>query len=385
MTPPELTIVLPCLNEARTVAACVRKAIEVCREAGLSAEVLVADNGSTDGSQQLSREAGARVVDVPERGYGSALRAGIAAARGPLIVMGDSDDSYEFRDIPAFVARLRLGDDLVMGSRFRGGIEPGAMPFLHRWLGNPVLTWVLNLFFGAGISDAHCGMRGFSRAAIEKLDLRSSGMEFASEMIVRAAQEKLRIGEVPTTLRKDGRDRKPHLNTWSDGWRHLRFLLLFSPLWLFLVPGLVLGGFGLLLTTLVALTSLSILGHRLNTHFALLGSALAIIGLQISTLGLYAKAVFVLDRIGRSEAMQRFLERFRLETALLAGGALVLLGVGIDGFILRSWIGTRGGALEEDVTRLAILGGTLAAVGVEIVFAGFFLSILHSSRTRRWV
>jgi len=175
------------------------------------------------------------------------------------------------------------------------------------------------------------------------------------------------------------------LNTWSDGWRHLRFLLLFSPLWLFLVPGLVLGGFGLLLTTLVALTSLSILGHRLNTHFALLGSALAIIGLQISTLGLYAKAVFVLDRIGRSEAMQRFLERFRLETALLAGGALVLLGVGIDGFILRSWIGTRGGALEEDVTRLAILGGTLAAVGVEIVFAGFFLSILHSSRTRRWV
>src|SRR5207248_1821969 len=223
---PELTVLMPCLDEARTVATCVRKAIEVCSLAGIDAEVLVADNGSCDGSPELASAAGARVIHVVDKGYGAALRAGIEAARGRFIVMGDADDSYEFSDIPRFVARLRAGDELVMGSRFRGTIHPGAMPFLHRVLGNPLLTWILNLFFGAGITDAHCGMRGFHRAAIRRLSLRSPGMEFASEMVIRAAQEGVRIGEVPTSLRPDGRGRRPHLRTWRDGWRHLRFMLL---------------------------------------------------------------------------------------------------------------------------------------------------------------
>src|SRR3989442_1815729 len=238
----ELTVLMLGLDEAKTVATCVRKAIEASPAARIEAQVLVADNGSSDGSPELARVAGARVIHVAEKGYGAALRAGIEAARGRFVVMGDADDSYEFQDVPRFLTRLRAGDELVMGSRFRGIIHPGAMPFLHRFLGNPVLTWILNLFFGAGITDAHCGMRGFSRAAVRALSLRSPGMEFASEMVIRAAQQKLRIGEVPTSLKPDGRGRRAHLRTWRDGWRHLRFMLLFSPLWLFSVPGLAATG-----------------------------------------------------------------------------------------------------------------------------------------------
>jgi hypothetical protein len=306
--PVELTVLMPCLDEARTVGACVAKARETCRAHGIAAEILVADNGSRDGSQRLAGESGARVIHVPARGYGAALRAGIDAARGRYVVVADADDSYDFGDIPAFLAQLRAGAQLVMGSRFLGTIHPGAMPLLHRFLGNPVLTWILNLFFGAGISDAHCGMRGFSRDAIRALSLRSSGMEFASEMIIRAAQEKLSVREVPTSLRPDGRGRRPHLRTWRDGWRHLRFMLLFSPLWLFLVPGSIISVAGLVLATAVALTKVTVFGHQLNTHFALLGSSLAIVGVQLSMLGLFAKAVFVLDGVGKSAGAERLLE-----------------------------------------------------------------------------
>jgi hypothetical protein len=381
----ELTVLMPCLNEALTVATCVKKALDACAARGIAAEVLVADNGSTDGSQALARAAGARVIDVPQRGYGAAIRAGVRAARGARVVMGDADDSYEFADVPLFVEALRNGAELVMGSRMRGKIHPGAMPPLHRFLGNPVLTWILNLFFSAGISDAHCGMRGFSREAILRLDLRTDGMELASEMIVRAAQEGLRIDEVPTSLRPDGRDRPPHLQTWRDGWRHLRFLLLFSPLWLFLVPGLAMASLGLLLTIVVATRGVTLFGHTLDTHFALLGSVLAIVGTQLCTLGLYAKAVFVLDGIGKSPGISRLLRAFQLEAALCAGGLLVLAGLGIDGFILHGWLATNEGDLDRAVTHLAILGGTLAALGVEVVFAAFFLSILQASRARKWV
>ena len=367
------------------MAICVRKALEVCRTAGIEAEVLVADNGSQDGSPELARAAGARVIQVPVRGYGAALRAGIEAARGRLVVMGDADDSYEFSDVPAFVARLRAGDELVMGSRFRGKIHPGAMPFIHRFLGNPVLTWILNLFFGAGISDAHCGMRGFKREAIRRLSLHSSGMEFASEMVIRAAQEGVRIGEVPTSLRPDGRGRRPHLRTWRDGWRHLRFMLLFSPTWLFLLPGLAAMVLGLALTCAVALTTIRIFGHTFQTHFALLGSALALLGLQVSLLGIFAKSVFVLDGIGESPGIGRLLEGFELDIALVAGALLLLAGLTIDGRILLGWLRTHGGTLGEGVTRLVILGGTLIALGVEVVFSSFFLSILKASRTKRWV
>jgi Glycosyl transferase family 2 len=383
--PVELTVLMPCLDEARTVGTCVAKARETCRAHGIAAEILVADNGSTDGSQRLAGESGARVIHVPARGYGAALRAGIEAARGRYVVIADADDSYDFGDIPAFLAQLRAGADLVMGSRFRGKIHPGAMPLLHRFLGNPVLTWILNLFFGAGISDAHCGMRGFSKEAIRALSLRSSGMEFASEMIIRAAQEKLSVREVPTSLRPDGRGRRPHLRTWRDGWRHLRFMLLFSPLWLFLVPGSIISVAGLVLAAAVAFATVTLFGHQLNTHFALLGSSLAIVGVQLSMLGLFAKAVFVLDGVGKSPGAERLLEGLRLETGILAGAALFLAGLTVDARILAGWIATHGGALDAKATHLAILGGTLCAVGLEIVFSSFFLSILKASRTGRWV
>jgi len=381
----ELTVVLPCLNEERTVGRCVRQAIETCAGSDISAEIVVADNGSADRSCQLAREAGARVIDVPARGYGAALRAGIAAARGRYVAMADSDDSYEMKDIPALVTELRGGADLVMGSRFRGTIEPGAMPFLHRFLGNPVLTFLLNLFFGAGVSDAHCGLRAFSKSAIDRLSLRSSGMEFASEMLIRATQEGLRIREVPTSLRPDGRDRKPHLRTWHDGWRHLRFMLLFSPLWLFLVPGALLGACGFAITIVVAFVPLTILGHKLDTHFAIAGSSLAILGLQLALLGVFAKTIFVLDGIGRSKGAQRLIERFHLERWLLLGLVLFVAGVALDATILVRWIRTHGGALDPNTTHLAILGGTLMAIGVELAFGAFFLSLLKASRTGRWV
>ncbi|HWE25630.1 MAG TPA: glycosyltransferase family 2 protein [Myxococcales bacterium] len=382
---PELTVLMPCLDEARTVAACVRKAIEVCRLAGIDAEVLVADNGSRDGSPELARAAGARVIHVADRGYGAALRAGIESARGRLVVMGDADDSYEFSDIPQFVARLRAGDELVMGSRFRGTIHPGAMPFLHRFLGNPVLTWILNLFFGAGITDAHCGMRGFERAAIRRLALKSPGMEFASEMLVRAAQEGVRIGEVATSLKPDGRGRRPHLRTWRDGWRHLRFMLLFSPAWLFVVPGLASTALGLALIGAVAFARVELFGHLLQTHFALLGSALALLGLQVTFLGVFAKAVFVLDGIGRSPGIERFIGGFQLEAALGVGLTVLISGIALDASILAHWVRTHGGGLEQSATNVAILGGTLIALGVELIFSSFFLSILKASRTNRWV
>src|SRR4051812_38241480 len=355
----ELTVLMPCLDEAKTVALCVRKALDVCRAAGIAAEVLIADNGSADGSPELARAAGARVIHVKERGYGAALRAGIEAARGRFVVMGDADDSYEFEDVPRFLERLRAGDELVMGSRFRGKIHPGAMPFLHRFLGNPVLTWILNLFFGVGITDAHCGMRGFSRQAIRSLSLRSPGMEFASEMVIRAAQQRLRIGEVPTSLRPDGRGRRPHLRTWRDGWRHLRFMLLFSPAWLFVVPGLLVTAVGLALTIAVAMTRVQIFGHTLQTHFGLMGSALAILGMQVAMLGLFAKTVFVLDGIGQNRAIERFLEGFRLEVALLLGVLTAGTGLSIDARILLHWVHTYGTPLDGDITHFAIVGGTL--------------------------
>ena len=380
----ELTVLMPCLDEANTVGTCVRKAIEACRAAGIEAEVLVADNGSRDGSPELARAAGARVLHVEEKGYGAALRAGIVAARGRYVVMGDADDSYEFQDVPRFLERLRAGDELVMGSRFRGIIHPGAMPFLHRFLGNPVLTWILNLFFGAGITDAHCGMRGFSRDAILGLSLRSPGMEFASEMVIRAAQEKLRIGEVPTSLKPDGRGRRPHLRTWRDGWRHLRFMLLFSPLWLFAVPGLGATVLGLLVTMAVALTRIEIFGHKLQTHFALLGSALSILGVQVVFLGVFAKTIYVLDGIGQERFAEQLIAGFRLEWALLAGIVAISTGLAVDGHILYVWLKTHGGTLDETVTHLAIVAGTLLAIGVEVIFSAFFLSILRASRMRKW-
>lgn len=373
---PEVSVVMPCLDEANTVATCVKKALDACRGAGIAAEVVVADNGSTDGSQDLARAAGARVVAVTARGYGSALRGGILAARGRFVVMADSDDSYELADVPRFVEELRKGAQLVMGSRFKGTIHPGAMPILNRYLGNPVLTGVLNLFFRVGITDAHCGMRGFSREAILGLNLQTTGMEYASEQVIRAAQEGLAIREVPTSLRPDGRGRPPHLRRWRDGWRHLRFMLLFSPVWLFTVPGTLALALGLFLLLAVTFVPVTIFGHRLDTHFGLLGSSLSILGAQVVSLGLFAKAVYVLDGLGRAETLRSFLSGFRLETAIVFGIFVSLLGGGIDSWVLAVWIRRSGGGLESSITHLAILGGTLGVLGLQVVFSAFFLSVL---------
>src|SRR6201997_1332118 len=248
----ELTVVMPCLNEAETVATCVRKAVRFIADSGISGEVLVADNGSTDGSRQLAEDAGARVVPIPERGYGNALMGGIIAARGEYVIMGDADDSYDFTNLMPFVTELRKGYDLVMGNRFKGGIAPGAMPPLHKYLGNPVLSFIGRLFFPSAIGDFHCGLRGFNRESALQLNLQATGMEFASEMVVKATLWGRDISEVPATLKKDGRSRPPHLRSWRDGWRHLRFLLLFSPRWLFLLPGVLLFVFGIAAGAMVA-------------------------------------------------------------------------------------------------------------------------------------
>ncbi|MFM7703414.1 MAG: glycosyltransferase family 2 protein, partial [Rubrivivax sp.] len=287
---PELTILMPCLNEARTLPACIGKAQAFLREQGIRGEVLIADNGSSDGSATLAQALGARVVQVPARGYGAALIAGIGAARGRHVIMGDADDSYDFGALQPFVAALRRGAQLVMGNRFRGGIAPGAMPALHRYLGNPVLSFIGRLFFQVPVRDFHCGLRGFDRQAVASLGLRCDGMEFASEMVVKASMRGLSIVEVPTTLSPDGRDRPPHLRSWRDGWRHLRFLLLFSPRWLFLYPGLALSGLGLLFLSLLASGPLVVGSISLDVHTMLYAAGATLVGVQVLSFALCAMA-----------------------------------------------------------------------------------------------
>ena len=285
----ELTILMPCLNEAETVAVCIDKANDSLARAGVDGEVLIADNGSTDGSQEIAREHGARVIEVDQPGYGAALRGGIEAARGRYVIMGDADDSYDFSRLDGFIAKLREGYQLVMGNRFRGGIAPGAMPKLHRYLGNPVLSFVGRLFFRSPVRDFHCGLRGFDREAILALGLVTPGMEFASEMVVKATLNQLRLTEVPTTLSPDGRGRAPHLRSWRDGWRHLRFLLIFSPRWLFLYPGLVLLVVGIIGLLALLPGPLAIAGIVLDIHTMLFASLAVIIGNQTVQLGLFSR------------------------------------------------------------------------------------------------
>ena len=281
ITPTELTILMPCLNEAETIAVCVKKASSYLSRSRIRGEILIADNGSTDGSQAIARRFGARVVSISERGYGAALTGGIEAAKGHFVIMGDADDSYDFSQLDSFVAKLREGYDLVMGNRFKGGIERGAMPALHRWLGNPLLSFIGRIFFQAELGDFHCGLRGFNTGAIRELKLRSSGMEFASEMVVRCRLARMRIAEVPTTLKKDGRSRRPHLRTWRDGWRHLRFLLIFSPRWLFFYPGLALLLFGAALSILLLPGPVYITPNiSLDIHTFLVSAVTILIGMQ---------------------------------------------------------------------------------------------------------
>lgn len=382
---PDVSVVMPCLNEARTIVTCIEKARAALRGSGLTYEIVIGDNGSTDGSQEIARAQGARVIDVPRRGYGEAYRGAIAAARGRVIVIGDSDDSYDFLSIRSFIDKVNEGHDLVMGSRFKGGIEPGAMPFHHRYFGNPVLTGLLNLFFHAGISDAHCGMRAFTREAYERMRLTTGGMEFASEMVMRAAQEGLKITEIPTTLRKDGRDRPPHLRSFRDGWRHLRFMLMYSPSWLFMLPGILCTLPGVLLAALLPFVRLSLFGIALSFHFSILGSLMTLLGLSVIQLAVFAKVVLVGKGIGESPLGRWVLRSFPMEAFLTSGLALALFGAALDAGLLYRWIGSGFGAMSPHLTCLAMLASTAIIAGVELLFSSFFLAILRGALTDIWV
>jgi glycosyltransferase involved in cell wall biosynthesis len=374
----ELTIVMPCLNEAETLAACINKARGYLSRSGVRGEVVIADNGSTDGSQRIASSLGARVVDVPVRGYGAALAAGIEAARGRFIVMGDSDDSYDFSRLDAFVAKLREGAQLVMGNRFKGGIAPGAMPPLHRYLGNPVLSTIGRMFFPSSIGDFHCGLRGFDKAAIQGLNLRTTGMEFASEMVIKAALTKLRISEVPTTLSPDGRSRPPHLRSWRDGWRHLRLLLMFAPRSLFLYPGLAMVALGLLSYALVLPGPLRMGSVVFDVHTLVIGMAAILVGMQVLCFFLLAKQHAIgVGVLPTGDNFNAFRRRFRLELALLLAGALVLGGIGGIITAVIDWGAQSFGVLDYSrMMRLVVPSVTALAVGVQIAMAGFLSSIL---------
>ena len=375
----EFTILMPCLNEAATVGKCVSKARAFLQRARVDGEVLVADNGSSDESRRIAQTAGARVIEVPQRGYGAVLKAGIAAARGRYVIMGDADDSYDFARLDSFVEMLRGGHPLVMGNRFKGGIRPGAMPALHRYLGNPVLSLIGRLFFRTHVGDFHCGLRGFDRAAVLSLDLRTPGMEFASELVVKAALARWRIAEVPTTLDPDGRDRASHLRSWRDGWRHLRFLLLFSPRWLFLYPGLVLLIGGTLLTTVLHFVPLHLGAAGLDIHSMLYASAGALLGLQLCLFALFARtSAQMAGLLPRQPSLERLLRVFSLERGLLCGFAVALAGLLWSAAAFWHWREAGFGALDPRVVmRHTIPASALMVGGMEIMLASFLLSIIR--------
>jgi glycosyltransferase involved in cell wall biosynthesis len=378
----EVSIVMPCLNEAETLAACIQKAQAAIENDGLSAEIIVADNGSTDGSQAIAKELGARLVTVARKGYGSALIGGIEAAQGQFVIMGDADDSYDFTAIEPLIARLRDGYDLVVGNRFLGGIEPGAMPWSHRWIGNPVLTLISRIFFHTPVGDAHCGMRGFRKDAYDRMHLRATGMEFASEMVIKASLKGMRIAEVPVALRPDGRTRPPHLRTWRDGWRHLRFMLLFSPRWLFLYPGLALFAVGVLLSALLLPGPLRVGGIRLDVHTLLVAGFLALIGYQLVLFAVFTK-IFAI-RTGfhpPHPALQAVFRYVTLEVGLATGALMVLVGFVALVLAAASWSAIGFGNLDPSLTmREVIPAVVLLALGTQTVFASFFISILSIDR-----
>jgi len=373
----ELTILMPCLNEAATVGACVDAAAAALRTSGTTGEVIVADNGSADGSREIAASAGARVIDVETRGYGAAVLAGIAAGRGRYVIMADADQSYDFGESAAYLAKLREGYDLVMGNRFTGRIAPGAMPALHRYLGNPVLSGLGRLFFRSPVGDFHAGMRGFRRDAILGLDLRTTGMEFASEMIVRASLAGLRISEVPTTLSPDRRGRPPHLRTWRDGWRHLRFLLLYSPRWLFLYPGglLLLGG------TIAG----ALLLPTPRVHSLVYAATAVIIGFQTILFALFTK-IFAINEglLPEDPRLNRVFRVVTLEVGLALGALLLLAGVGGSLSALATWDSTSFGALDPSspTMRIVIVSATALALGSQTILSSFFFSILGLRRRR---
>ena len=378
----ELSVVMPCLNEGLTVGTCVRKAFDTMEQLGIQGEVIVADNGSTDGSQSIAAELGARVVPIETRGYGSALRGGIAAARGRFVIIGDSDDSYDFTALGAFLSKLKEGADLVMGNRFRGGIRPGAMPFLHRFLGNPGLSRLGRLFFKCPVGDFQCGLRGFRKDAIDKLNLQTSGMEFSTEMVVKATLFNLRIAEIPTVLSPDGRDRPPHLRTWRDGWRYLRFLLLYSPRWLFLYPGMGLFMLGVAVGAWLLPGPRTIGSVVFDYHTLLFGAMAILIGFQSINFAVFSKIFATSEGLLPEDLrLNRLYHYVTLEVGLATGALLILFGAGMWLFGLSYWRSHAFGPLDPDKTlRVVVPGFVSLTLGVQIVLSSFFLSVLGMRR-----
>ena len=381
---PDVSIVIPCLNEAETIEGVIREVQAAVEKNGLSAEVIVADNGSSDGSQQIAARLGAKVISVVERGYGSALRGGIFAARGRYIIMGDADGSYDFSSIGTFVDKLRQGNDFVMGNRFKGGIQPGAMPWKNQWIGTPALSRIANLFYRTGIGDVNCGLRAFTKPAFVKMNLQTTGMEFASEMVVKASLHRLRIAEVPTILRPDMRTRRPHLKPWRDGWRHLRFMLLYTPAWLFLVPGAAMFVVGVIGSALLLPGPLRIGAAAFDIHTLLLMAFLIIVGYQVIVFAVSTRTFATETGLLPPSPVLSGLYRYvRLETGLLLGGLATL--VGLAGVLIAAIAWSRVGfqQLDPDTTmRQLIPAVVLLSIGVQTVFASFFLSMLglHTSQ-----
>jgi glycosyltransferase involved in cell wall biosynthesis len=382
----ELTILMPCLNEAETIAGCVDQAQDYLKRSGIDGEVLVSDNGSTDGSQAIADAHGARVIDVSHRGggYGSGLMGGILSARGRFVIMGDSDGSYDFSDLDGFVRKLREGADLVMGNRFQGGIKEGAMPFLHKHLGNPVLTWFGQLFFGSPVGDFNCGLRGMRKTAIANLGLLTIGMEFASEMVVKSTFRGLKIEEVPTTLSPDGRSRPPHLKSWRDGWRVLRFLLLYSPRWLFLLPGLALVAAGLLTMAIVLPGPLLLGSVVFDVHTLVVAMGAILVGSQMALFFLLAKQYAGNEGLlPESERFSDYRRWVSLEKSIVVGLIFIVLGTVLLGWAVFLWAGADFGDLDYSwMMRLVIPSVTMIALGFQIMFAGFFSSILDIRHNR---
>ncbi len=377
--PLEVSVVIPCLNEARSIALCIDKALAGFRTAGVQGEVVVADNGSTDGSMEIAQKRGARVVHVEARGYGNALRKGITEAGGKFVVVGDADDSYDFSEVPRFLAKWGEGFELVLGNRFEGEIKPGAMPWSHKYFGNPAITWTLNCLFHGAIGDAYCGMRGFSKALYERADMRCAGMEFALELVIKAMKLGASITEIPITLWPDKRGRPPHLRTFHDGWRSLRFMLLFAPNWLFLFPGTTLFLLGVAIV-LWLLPGPRRLGRaEIDLHTMLFGMMFALTGAQIISIGLFAKVYSFTERFSRSQhSLERWLRRVSLEQGLIAGAILMLAGGSGAIGLLWKWIASGFGPLYD--VRVVIFLSLSFLLGVQVIFTSFFISMLGISR-----
>ncbi|WP_369680368.1 glycosyltransferase family 2 protein [Winogradskyella luteola] len=375
---PELSIVMPCLNEAETLAICIKKAQSFFTTYKVDGEIVIADNGSTDGSIEIAKSLNTKVIHAEKKGYGSALKAGITASKGTYIIIGDADDSYDFGNLMPYLKKLRDGFDLVMGNRFKGGIEKDAMPFLHKYLGNPVLSFIGRLFFKIKIGDFHCGLRGFSKAAYNKMSLKTSGMEFASEMVVKSKLNSLSITEVPTTLKKDGRTRPPHLNTWSDGWRHLRFLMLYAPNWLFLYPGIVLALIGLILSTVLVIQPLKIDGLTLDVHTLLYASSFLLVGFQfIIFYGLTKIFAVENELLPKSNRYNKLFKIINLERGLVIGFIALSIGLFLSLRGLSVWSDTNYGTLDASTTlRLIIPAITLLQLGIQTILFSLFFSVL---------